>query len=230
MAFSRKSALWLAGLGISAIAAAVLAGAARPDDKDAKGDPYSLKTCPISKKELGKDSVAKVYDGREIRFCCPDCVAPFEKNKAAELKKIDEAMIKDQTPFYPGICPTCDHKLSGESYALIYNNRLVLVCNESEKGDFMKDPRKYMEVLDKAVIEAQRPGYKLQTCPVSDEKLGSMGEPVDIVVANRLVRMCCRGCKKDLMKETGKYLAKMDEMKKAPGAAPGEKKEEKKGG
>jgi type II secretory ATPase GspE/PulE/Tfp pilus assembly ATPase PilB-like protein len=65
---------------------------------------------------------------------------------------------------------------------------------------------------------------------VSDEKLGSMGEPVDIVVANRLVRMCCKGCKKDLMKETGKYLAKMDEMKKAPGAAPGEKKEEKKGG
>src|SRR5882672_2417975 len=67
------------------------------------GDPYALATCPISGKKLGAmgDPIVKNYDGREVRFCCAMCPPNFEKDKDKSLAKLDEAMVKDQTPFYP---------------------------------------------------------------------------------------------------------------------------------
>jgi len=46
-------------------------------------------------------------------------------------------------------------------------------------------------------------------CPVSGEKLGSMGEPFKIVVKGRTVLLCCEGCKDDLLANPDKYLAKL---------------------
>jgi hypothetical protein len=36
--------------------------------------------------------------------------------------------------------------------------------------------------------------YILDTSLISGQKLGSMGEPVDYVYGNRLIRFCCAGC------------------------------------
>src|SRR5262245_30996294 len=65
---------------------------------DRVGDPYPLETCPISGKKLGTmgNPVVKTYGGREVRFCCPECPAQFEKNLVANLAKLDEQIIKDQ--------------------------------------------------------------------------------------------------------------------------------------
>ena len=35
---------------------------------------------------------------------------------------------------------------------------------------------------------------------ISGGKLGSMGEPVEVVIANRLFRLCCAGCEAELRK------------------------------
>ncbi len=53
--------------------------------------------------------------------------------------------------------------------------------------------------------------YLLDVCVVSGEKLGSMGEPVDIVVANRLVRFCCSGCIGAFYKAPAVHLAELNE-------------------
>jgi hypothetical protein len=37
-----------------------------------------------------------------------------------------------------------------------------------------------------------------------------MGEPLDYVVGNRLIRLCCRGCVRDFVKTPTAYLAKLD--------------------
>ena len=54
---------------------------------------YPLKTCVVSGEELGAmgDRVAYRYDGREVQFCCPDCIAKFEKEPEKYLEKIEAA-------------------------------------------------------------------------------------------------------------------------------------------
>jgi hypothetical protein len=56
--------------------------------------------------------------------------------------------------------------------------------------------------------------YPLQTCVVSDEKLGSMGKPYAFTNDNQEVKLCCKGCLKDFKKDTAKYTKKIDEAQK----------------
>jgi len=53
--------------------------------------PYPLDSCIVSGEKLGSMGapIVKVYDGREVRFCCSGCVKRFEADKAAYLAKID---------------------------------------------------------------------------------------------------------------------------------------------
>jgi hypothetical protein len=67
-----------------------------------------------------------------------------------------------------------------------------------------------MKKLGAAIIAAQKPTYPLTTCVVTGEKLGSMGDPVDYVYGNRLVRLCCSACVPKFTKNPGKYLAMLD--------------------
>ncbi len=71
---------------------------------------------------------------------------------------------------------------------------------------------------DAALIEKARATYPLKTCLVSDEPLGSMGEPAGYVhrVAgqpDRVIFVCCDGCIDDFKKEPAKYLAKLPAKK-----------------
>jgi hypothetical protein len=115
-----------------------------------EAEAYPLDYCIVTGEKLGGmgDPVVRVYDGREVRFCCNACPKIFEKDKAKWTKK-----------------------------------------------------------LDNAIIAAQKPAYPLNTCVVSGDTLGRMGEPVDYVWGNRLVRLCCSGCISALNKNPEKYLA-----------------------
>lgn len=64
---------------------------------------------------------------------------------------------------------------------------------------------------DAEVIAQQKPSYPLTTCPISGEKLGGMGAPVDKVVDGHLVRLCCGHCTEALMKDPKAAIAKIDE-------------------
>ncbi|MEZ6190726.1 MAG: hypothetical protein R3C45_05480 [Phycisphaerales bacterium] len=52
--------------------------------------------------------------------------------------------------------------------------------------------------------------YPIDYCIVSGEKLGEMGDPVQVTVEGRTVMLCCEMCKEDLMKDPSTYLAKLD--------------------
>lgn len=188
------------------------------------GDPYPLATCPITGKKLGEmgDPIVKVYDGREVRFCCPACPAKFEKDLAASLAKIDAVMIKDQSPLYPLKTSLVTGKdLPAHPYQFVYGNRLVVLGAESEKGEFLKEPKKFMADLDKAVIAHQVGDYPITKCPVSGDAFGGdMGDPVDIVVGGRLIRLCCKGCPKDVMKDPAKFIKLVDDARHEKSAAP----------
>lgn len=51
-------------------------------------------------------------------------------------------------------------------------------------------------------------------CPVAEMELGSMGMPVKVMVEDRPVFICCEGCRKRLLAEPAKYLAKLDSASK----------------
>ena len=125
--------------------------AAKPDAE--KVVPYVLDHCIISGEKLGGmgDPVVKVYDGREVKFCCNGCVKPFEKDQAKNFKKIDDAIAASQNAAYP-----------------------------------------------------------METCVVTGEKLGKMGDPVEYVYHNQLVRFCCKGCIPAFKKDPAKFIAMID--------------------
>ncbi len=207
---------------------------APPPHAPAKGDTapmtrlanlYPFDTCAVLGKKLGAmgDPVIKVYDGREVRFCCPGCPPKFEKDLAASLKKLDEKIIADQLPIYPlKTSVVSGMALPAKPVDVVSGNRLVRLADESEKVALSKDAAKYIAELDKAVIAAQGKDYpaSLDTCPASGEKLGGdMGKSFDIVLAGRLVKLCCAGCDVDARKEPAKMIAAVDAARKAGAGA-----------
>jgi len=73
-----------------------LSGLAADQNSEKKPKPYVLKTCSVSDEKL--DSMGKpvsyVHEGREIQFCCKDCIKTFKKNPAKYVKKIEAAEAK----------------------------------------------------------------------------------------------------------------------------------------
>ena len=64
---------------------------------------------------------------------------------------------------------------------------------------------------DAQVIAKQLPSYPLDVCPVSKEKLGGMGEGVNLVQDGRLVRFCCKDCVASFQKDPAKVMGQVDQ-------------------
>jgi len=179
---------------------------------------YTLNTCAVSGEALGSmgDAIVKVYEGREVKFCCSMCVPKFEKDLKASFKKLDEQIIKSQIAFYP----TTECLVSGEPLAgadgmdtpidFVYNGRLIRLCCRMCRGDFKDNPEKFIAKLDQAVIAQQSEHYPLTNCPISDQPLGSMGDAINVVYAGRLVKFCCSMCIPRFEKDPMATIEKID--------------------
>ncbi|RNC80998.1 MAG: hypothetical protein ED559_04125 [Phycisphaera sp.] len=181
-------------------------------------DSFSLDTCPVSGGKLGSmgDPVLKVYDGREVRFCCAGCIGKFEADQEGYWKAIDKQIVKDQIRYYPTeTCIVSGEPLfeNGEDIAanVVYGNRLVRLCCKMCEREFKADSKKFIDELDEVTADAQRTEYPLATCVVAGGALGSMGEPTEMVVAGRLMRFCCAGCEPKVKADPVKYIAEIDE-------------------
>jgi len=56
--------------------------------------------------------------------------------------------------------------------------------------------------------------YPLQTCVVTDEKLGEHGKPYVFTHEGQEVKLCCKSCLKDFKKDTAKYTKKIQDVEK----------------
>ena len=190
--------------------------AAEPESSVQEGlNAYLLDNCPISGQKLGAmgEAIVKEYKGRKIRFCCQACVKPFEADLEKNLAKVDAALIQQQTPLYDvDTCIISGGKLDsmGGPVDHLHGNRLIRFCCKGCIEPFEKDAAKHLAKLDAAAIEKQKPAYPTDQCVVSGSKLGSMGEPIDYVLGNRLIRLCCKGCIAQVNKDPAKYLKGLD--------------------
>lgn len=184
------------------------------------GDPYPLATCPVTGRPVA-DAKTVLPDGREVRFCCPACIETFNNSSKTYLDKLDGAIIEDQLKVYPRKA-TCvvmdDEELSdplgpdaADSKPLVVGNRLFRICCKKCIAKIKGNPAKYLAALDAQVIADQKPSYPLTTCIVSDEPLDE--KAVDVVVANRLMRVCCSKCTDKILANPAAYIKKIDDAR-----------------
>jgi len=191
---------------------------AAPSALEAVGDPYTLATCPVSGEPLGSmgDPIDLVVDGRAVKLCCSGCARRMKSEPAKYFASVDKQLIAEQKPYYPlTTCIISGDPLveTGEDAAqdVIVGNRLFRVCCDGCVPKLKRDAVKHLVTLDAAVRKAQAADYPLSTCLVLEEsKLGAMGDPVEIVVGNRLVKFCCKGCQPKFEKEPVAFLARLD--------------------
>ena len=182
------------------------------------GDPYPLATDPVTGEKLTGDAVSHVHEGRHLRFNSEENVETVMGDPAKYLQDVDHKLIEMQREHYPLTpCPVTGAELGsmGEPLEIVVGNRLVKLCCAGCEGKVRANPEPVIEKLDAAVIEQQSADYATTTCPVSGQPLGSMGEPVDYVVANRLVKLCCAGCVGMAEQNPAAVLAKLDGEKPA---------------
>ena len=74
----------------------------------------------------------------------------------------------------------------------------------------MEPAGEHSTVTFKLSVEDQQLTQQQRTCPVTDLPLGSMGRPIKVMVEGRPVFICCEACRKKLLAEPAKYLAKLD--------------------
>ena len=91
-----------------------------------------------------------------------------------------------------------------------YKGRELRFNSKKSVETFQSDPEQVLFHVDNALIAQQIPFYPLTSCPVSGSDLGEMGAPVDIVYRNRLVRLCCKGCKKKFFADPDRHIATLN--------------------
>ena len=79
---------------------------------------------------------------------------------------------------------------------------------DAPKTNEVEDAMAALGSADRALAEAQK------ICPVSGKALGSMGTPIKVDVQGKAVFICCEGCRKNLLREPQKYLAKLEKAGK----------------
>jgi YHS domain-containing protein len=200
--------------------------AAATEEPTRIGDPWPLDTCVVAGSKLGSmgDPVIKIHEGREVRFCCAGCTGAFESDPGKYLTRADETIIKQQRDFYPldyCIVDTAEKITDddAENHLAVIGNRLFVFCCPPCEDTVRAEPAKYIATLDKAVAEKQKADYPLSTCVVSGQPLDAMGGPINVVIANQLVQLCCKGCVSKVEQDPAGILAKVAEARKASESA-----------
>lgn len=170
---------------------------------------YPINICIVTGEELGGEAVNHIHNNRLVRLADAEAVAAFEADPASYLGALDKRIVETQLPGYPTATCLVGSPLGsmGEPVNFIYMNRLVRLCCSACEQSLLDDPAKYMAQLDDAYAEFQQERYPIDTCVVAGGRLGSMGEPVEIVAGTRLVRLCCEGCVPKFKAEPWRYLS-----------------------
>lgn len=181
-------------------------------------DSYYLDTCAQCSGRLGArgETVEGLYAEREVRFCHDDCRRRFEADLPAAFSRLDDRMIADQLPYYPiPASIVSDRPLPAAPVDFIWGNRLFRVTDEDERRRLLADPVQFIRALDRAVITAQAPHYGMPSkCPVQGDILPG-DRVIDIVIANRMVRLCCPRCVRVVKARPSQYLGMVEYANRA---------------
>ncbi len=132
---------------------------------------------------------------------------------AAASKSPDGRAVRVGDPYVLDIDPVTGKSLGPIDHQIVqlHEGREFRFATNENSEAFNAAPSKYIANVDAKLVAIQKPLYPISTCVVSGEKLGGeMGDPVDRVIGNRLVRFCCSSCVAKFQKEPVGYFAKLD--------------------
>lgn len=127
-------------------APSAVTGATKKAKKVAKdAAPVKAQTeCPVMGGKIDKSLFAE-HEGKRVYFCCAGCVAPFKKDPAKFVKKLEDQGVtleKAQTT-----CPVMGGKIDKKFFVDHEGKRVYFCCGGCD-GTFKKDPAKYLKKLE----------------------------------------------------------------------------------
>ena len=112
------------------------------------------------------------------------------------------------------ICPVSGKPLGsmGDPVAVDVSGQKLYVCCAGCVNAVKSNPAKYAagrpQITVTTATQADAAGIAAQkVCPVMDEPLGGMGTPIKVMVGDKPIYLCCKGCITKIQAEPAKYLA-----------------------
>lgn len=95
----------------------------------------------------------------------------------------------------------------GKAKTFEVDGRTFKTCCGKCQAKVEKDPAKYGAKLDEAIVAAQLASYPLETCVLTDKKLGATAK--NVVLDETLIRVCCGRCEKKAPEQSELLVAQV---------------------
>ena len=135
--FGRNTKITIALVAVFAVA--LVAG----DDR--KEDQGNQTMCPVMGNQINKE-VFTDYMGHRYFFCCEGCIEPFRAEPGKYIEKMKADGVRPMKLKAQSTCPVLGNAIDKNVF-VDHEGQRVYFCCEGCKGEFTKDPAKYMKVL-----------------------------------------------------------------------------------
>jgi hypothetical protein len=129
---------------------------------------------------------------------------------AADEHAVGKAPARASDPYARSLDALTSEPLGEKPVVVQHEGRELRFTTQANADAFKADATANLKKLDAAMAAEQGPTYPLETCVVTGAKLGSMGKPVDVIVNNRLFRICCAPCGGKIKKDPTAAFAKLN--------------------
>ena len=152
---------------------------------------------------------------------------------AANASEAEQPPVRVGEAYPLTVCPVTGNPLGEKPVVVILkdmpkealNGREVRFCCGGCKAKFDKDPVAANDKLDEMIVASQLPVYPSGTCIVMEDEVMSDPQGPDarrdknVVIGNRLYRVCCKSCIRRIKKNPEKYQKVLDDRIKKQQAA-----------
>ncbi len=163
--------------------------------------------CPITEMKLGSmgPPIKVDVNGQPVFLCCEGCresLLDDPETYLAKLAKPRRPAAEDEDDLQMDLPPMGAMELPSMG-------EWEFVPFPMEPEITADDEADITEALAQLSATDRRLALRQQICPVANMKLGSMGPPIKVDVNGRPVFICCEGCRKQLLAEPAKHLARL---------------------
>ena len=136
-------------------------------------------------------------------------ILPAQDKKPASDQGKQPAVAQKPALYPDNLCIVSDEPLEADVVTVTVEGETFKACCKKCAAKVEKDHAKYSAKLAEKQKAAQLANYPLKTCAVSKEELGSMGEPVQVMLEGTLVQLCCKSCTKKAMAKPAEMAQKV---------------------
>jgi len=186
------------------------ANLAKLSDQDRQLAELQRECVVLTKSRLGSMGTPRklMIEGQPVFICCGGCEKAALANPEQALKRLAE--LKQQNSSRPRN-PAQDHPKESPSHELhSHQHSQNDLTDDAALNDLAPELRAELVMLNKS--DRSR-ALAQKFCPISEGSLlGSMGQPVKLMIEGQPVFLCCEGCESDAKEKSAETLAKVKSL------------------